>query len=63
VPLFLLDISKRAAGEELFDAVSCLNSLEHIKDDLSALANMRKMLSPGGLLAIAVPLSPDIFDM
>jgi len=63
VPLFRVDLSRRGVGTEEFDALSCLNVLEHIKDDLSALSNMRKMLKPGGLLAVTVPLGPALFDL
>jgi SAM-dependent methyltransferase len=38
-----------------FDSVVCLNVLEHIEDDLFALAQMRDSLAPGGQLALLVP--------
>jgi len=38
-----------------FDSVVCLNVLEHIEDDLFALAQMRDSLAPGGKLALLVP--------
>jgi SAM-dependent methyltransferase len=38
-----------------FDSVVCLNVLEHIEDDLFALAQMRDSLAPGGSLALLVP--------
>ncbi|HEU0179975.1 MAG TPA: methyltransferase domain-containing protein [Blastocatellia bacterium] len=38
-----------------FDSVVCLNVLEHIEDDLFALAQMRDSLSAGGNLALLVP--------
>jgi 2-polyprenyl-3-methyl-5-hydroxy-6-metoxy-1,4-benzoquinol methylase len=38
-----------------FDSVVCLNVLEHIEDDLFALAQMRDSLTPGGKLALLVP--------
>jgi SAM-dependent methyltransferase len=38
-----------------FDSVVCLNVLEHIEDDLFALAQMRDSLSPAGKLALLVP--------
>lgn len=40
---------------EGFDSVVCLNVLEHIEDDLFALAQMREVLAPGGRLALLVP--------
>jgi len=38
-----------------FDTVICMNVLEHIADDLSALSNMRTVLVPGGKLILLVP--------
>jgi SAM-dependent methyltransferase len=38
-----------------FDSVVCLNVLEHIEDDLFALAQMRDSLTTGGKLALLVP--------
>ena len=38
-----------------FDSVVCLNVLEHIEEDLFALAQMRDSLAPGGKLALLVP--------
>ncbi len=41
------------AGE--FDSVVCLNVLEHIDDDVDALARMKQLLSPGGRVIVLVP--------
>ena len=38
-----------------FDTVICLNVLEHIDNDISALANIFNILSPGGNLILMVP--------
>lgn len=38
-----------------FDSVVCLNVLEHIDDDVSALRHMRDLLVPGGCVIIFVP--------
>ena len=38
-----------------FDSIVCLNVLEHIEDDLFALAKMRDSLAPAGKLALLVP--------
>jgi SAM-dependent methyltransferase len=38
-----------------FDSVVCLNVLEHIEDDLFALAQIRDSLAPDGKLALLVP--------
>jgi glycosyltransferase involved in cell wall biosynthesis len=41
-----------------FDTVVCVNVLEHIEDDASALRSMRGVLEPGGHLVLLVPNDP-----
>jgi len=53
-----LDISDPAVCELSpyeFDTVICLNVLEHVEDDLSALAHMYSVLRAGGILILLVP--------
>jgi len=38
-----------------FDKVICAEVLEHLADDSSAMAELARVLRPGGLLAISVP--------
>lgn len=38
-----------------FDAIVCLNVLEHIECDIKALENMGKLLKPNGYLVLLVP--------
>ena len=52
------NLTAEAPGEfvaDPFDSVVCLNVLEHIEDDLFALAQMHDSLAPGGKLALLVP--------
>lgn len=42
-------------GDQKFDSIVCLNVLEHIKDDDSALNNLFKLLKKGGKLVLLVP--------
>jgi SAM-dependent methyltransferase len=52
------DLTARAPAAFIadpFDSVVCLNVLEHIEDDLFALAQMRASLAPAGKLALLVP--------
>ncbi len=44
-----------------FDLVVCQNVLEHIADDEAALAEMARVLAPGGRLALLVPSGPTLF--
>ncbi|MBF0502967.1 MAG: glycosyltransferase [Candidatus Riflebacteria bacterium] len=46
---------------ETQDSVICLNVLEHIEDDMSALKRMYQTLNPGGNLIILVPQGPELF--
>lgn len=41
--------------EKTFDAVTCLGSLEHFLDIPSAVAEMKRVLRPGGIFFILVP--------
>lgn len=42
-------------GNNKFDCLVCINVLEHIEDDLSALSNFYKLLNKGGKLILMVP--------
>ena len=44
-----------------FDTVVCLNVIEHVPDDLSALRNIRDALSDGGRAIILVPFGPKLY--
>lgn len=50
-----------AAYAGRFDTVVCLNVLEHVADDHTALINMRSMLVPGGQLCLLVPQMPKLY--
>jgi SAM-dependent methyltransferase len=54
------DAGERFRADRL-DSVVALNVVEHIKDDIGALATMRRMLAPGGRVVILVPAMPAIF--
>jgi len=44
-----------------FDTVVCLNVIEHVEDDVGALANLRRALAPGGRAIVLVPQGPELF--
>jgi SAM-dependent methyltransferase len=43
-----------------FDSIICFNVLEHVADDVSALARFRTVLRPGGCLLLLVPAHPSL---
>jgi len=45
----------------VFDFALCLNVLEHVADDVRALAAMAGALRPGGRLGLLVPAGPKLF--
>ena len=53
--------SRAALKAHHFDTVVCINVLEHIKDDVGAVAAMADVLVPGGVLAILVPAHPSLY--
>jgi len=49
-------------GMDDFDTVLCLNVLEHVEDDASALAQLLSVLRPGGHLSLFVPAFPALYS-
>ncbi len=49
------DIQQLPFGEASFDAVLMSEVLEHLEDDREGLRQVRRVLKPGGVLAITVP--------
>ena len=50
-----------ALGNQRFDAIICLNVLEHIEDDHGSLMALRGLLAPGGRLVLLVPALPALY--
>ncbi len=55
------DVSALPFREQTFDAVVLGEVLEHVADDQAALAECRRVLVAGGVLAASVPANPDWF--
>jgi SAM-dependent methyltransferase len=55
------DVSALPFAERTFDAVVLGEVLEHVDDDGAALAECRRVLVPGGVLAASVPANPAWF--
>ena len=50
-----------ALAGQYFDTIICLNVLEHVDDDISALQAIRRMLAPSGRLILLVPALPVLY--
>jgi glycosyltransferase involved in cell wall biosynthesis len=46
---------------QTFDTVVCLNVIEHVKDDVAALRNIRVALEEGGRAIVLVPQGPGLY--
>ena len=42
-------------SDETFDLITCLDVIEHVPDDVAALAELRRVCRPGGWLLVTVP--------
>ena len=56
-----MTVTETLAGHDGFDSVVCVNVLEHIADDLGALAEIHRVLQPGGFLLALVPAHPALY--
>lgn len=45
-------------GDQVFEACLCSEVLEHISDDQQAMAELGRVLTPGGLLLLSTPTPP-----
>ncbi len=63
IPLFQMDLANCQFDDNLFDAVTCLNVLEHIQDDESALKHLFRIVKPDGKLVVTVPMGRCLYDM
>ena len=51
----VIDIENIALDDGAYDTILCFHVLEHV-DDAKALAELRRILSPGGTLLVMVPI-------
>jgi len=60
--LLLADVCEIPIRDGACDAVVSANLLEHVPDDVRALAEIHRVLRPGGRAAIIVPAGPGTYD-
>lgn len=63
IPLLQFDLRHCPLPDASIDGIVCLNVLEHIDDHAAALANIFRMLRPGGIAHIEVPSGPWLYDL
>lgn len=52
------DITKTTLEDNIYDLVICWHVLEHIPNDLKAIAEVYRILKPGGKFLVSVPIYP-----
>jgi SAM-dependent methyltransferase len=62
-PLLQFDLARCPLPDSCVDAVVALNVLEHIADDGKALAQIARVLRPGGVAYIEVPAGARLYDI
>jgi SAM-dependent methyltransferase len=62
VPLMQFDLTRCPLPSGTFDAIVLLNVLEHIEHDDVAVAQVARLLKPGGIAVIEVPAGPKLYD-
>ena len=50
------DITRLPFDDGSFDAILCIHVLEHVDDDRAAVAELRRVLAPGGWAVVMVPI-------
>lgn len=53
--LAVVSSEKLPYSDASFDAITCMDVLEHLQDEQPVLAEMRRVLKPGGVLIVMVP--------
>jgi SAM-dependent methyltransferase len=54
------DITAVPQADASYDLIVCSHVLEHVPEDLRAMAELRRLLAPGGLLIVQVPYARDV---
>jgi SAM-dependent methyltransferase len=56
------DAAELPFRDRQFDIITALDVIEHLDDDVVALAELRRTLKPGGLLIVSVPAYPALWS-
>ena len=56
----LIDDLERPGHQSAYDAVYCMEVLEHVVDPVTMLDTLKRLLAPGGTLVISVPIETGI---
>jgi SAM-dependent methyltransferase len=62
LPVELADLHALELPDASFDGVTCGEVLEHLDDDRTAMAELARVLAPGGVLVASVPANPWRYD-
>lgn len=54
-----LDITALPFGDDSFDLILCSHVLEHVPDDRTAMRELFRVLAPGGMAIVMVPIDLD----
>lgn len=63
LPLLRFDLVKCPLPSASVDGIVLLNVLEHIEDDAGAMAQVARVLKPGGVAVVEVPAGPGLYDI
>jgi ubiquinone/menaquinone biosynthesis C-methylase UbiE len=63
IPILQFDLRQCPLPDASVDGLTCLNVLEHVDDNESAMRHLFRILKPGGLAHVEVPAGPELFDI
>ncbi len=55
-----MDIHDIQYPDNTFDVILCNHVLEHVRDDIQCMSELRRVLTPGGLAIMQVPLDTEL---